>query len=76
MTTITGFMRLVKTDPVLKVPNSEVFEPYLGNKVEFRKSEKNVWGCPAEEGLCKISAQSVHCSSFASVRRKKQVKGL
>ena len=39
-TIITGFTRLAKFAPVLKVPNSEVFKPYLENEVEFRKSKK------------------------------------
>ena len=71
-TIITGFTRLAKFAPVLKVPNSVVFEPYLGNEVEFRKSKKKAPRCPTLEDLCKISAQSVHWSKFYTWWQRKK----
>ena len=73
-TIITGFTRLAKFAPVLKVPNSEVFEPYLENEVEFRKSKKNAPRCRPKERLAKISFQSACCNSFTKVGWKKKTK--
>ena len=76
MTTITGFMRLVKTDPVLKVPNSEVFEPYLGNEVEFRKSEKTSGDARLRKVCAKFQLNRFIVAVFQAYHGKKQVKGL